>query len=111
MTENETKVFELVQDISRFACAAAEKTRKARFEGKSTWDNMKEQAEAGGGCILELEKYRAIGKAREIERGITEIVNQQLIAGKDDCKEVYSCFYDIAKAILNIGDVLKGVEE
>lgn len=56
MTENETKVFELVQDISRFACAAAEKTRKARFEGKSTWDNMKEQAEAGGGLHFRVGK-------------------------------------------------------
>lgn len=42
--------------------AAAEKTRKARFEGKSTWDNMKEQAEAGVGCVLELEKYRQLAR-------------------------------------------------
>lgn len=69
MTENETKIFAkifvLMQGMSRFTGAAAEKTRRAGFEGKSTRDDMKEQEEAGMECILELEKYRAIGTAKD----------------------------------------------
>lgn len=53
----------------------------------------------------EIEEYRAIGTveecrvAVEMKRRIAEIVNQQLIAGKDNYKEVYNCFYDIVKVM------------
>lgn len=56
-------------------------------------------------AIEELEEYYVIGtveecrEAREVKQKITEIVNQQLIAGKNNYKEVYDCFYKIAKVI------------
>lgn len=55
--------------------------------------------------LEELQQYLSIGtvdecqKAKEVKQKIIEIVNQQLIAGKDNYKEVYSCFYDIVKVI------------
>lgn len=55
--------------------------------------------------LEELKQYRAIGtveeclEAVEMKRRIAEIVNQQLIAGKDNYKEVYNCFYDIVKVM------------
>lgn len=56
-------------------------------------------------ALSEIQQYRAIGtiekcrEAREVKHEITEIVNQQLIAGKNNYKEVYGCFCDIAKVI------------
>lgn len=52
-----------------------------------------------------LKQYRTIGTveecqdAMEVKQKITEIVNQQIIAGKDNYKEVYKCFYDIVSVI------------
>lgn len=39
------------------------------------------------------------GAAVEVKKEITEIVNRQLIAGKDNYKETYNCFYEIVKII------------
>lgn len=56
-------------------------------------------------ALEENQKYRAIGTideckdAMEAKRKITEIVNQQLVAGKDNYKEYCDCFYDIVKVI------------
>lgn len=53
----------------------------------------------------EYKDYRAIGtidecqEAMEVKKKITKIVNQQLIAGKNNYKDVYECFYDIVKVI------------
>ncbi len=58
-------------------------------------------------ALQEIQQYRAIGtveeclEAREIKQKITEMVNQQLIAGKDNYKEIYSCFYEIVRIIQN----------
>ena len=55
--------------------------------------------------IKEIQQYRAIGTpeecraAVEVKKEITEIVNRQLIAGKDNYKETYNCFYEIVKII------------
>ena len=54
---------------------------------------------------MKLKKYQAIGTveecraAKEVKKEITEIVNRQLIAGKNNYKETYNCFYEIAKII------------
>ena len=56
-------------------------------------------------ALEEVEQYRAIGTpeecraAVEVKKEITEIVNRQLIAGKDNYKETYNCFYEIVKII------------
>lgn len=53
--------------------------------------------------LEELQQYREIGtveecrKAVEVKKGITEIVDRQLIAGKNNYKEVYDCFHEIVK--------------
>lgn len=58
-------------------------------------------------ALQEIQQYRAIGtveeclEAMEIKHKITEMVNQQLIAGKNNYKEIYSCFYDIARIVQN----------
>lgn len=55
--------------------------------------------------LLEYAEYKKIGtvdecqEAREVKQKITEIINQQLIAGKDNYKEIYDCFYKIVKVI------------
>lgn len=88
MTENEAK---LILDV-----------RISRFDHA---DDVNKALEVAKTAIEEIQQYRAVGtveecrEAREIKKKITEIVNQQLIAGKDNYKEVYSCFYDIVKVI------------
>lgn len=53
----------------------------------------------------EIQQYRAIGtvdefqQALDVKKQVTEIVNSQLIAGKDNYKEVYASFYEIVKVI------------
>ena len=37
--------------------------------------------------------------ALEVNKKITEIVNRQLIAGKNNYKEIYNSFHEIAKVI------------
>lgn len=37
--------------------------------------------------------------ALETNEKITEIVNRQLIAGKNNYKEIYNCFYEIVKVV------------
>lgn len=56
-------------------------------------------------ALEEIQQYRTMGTveeclvAREVKQKITEIVSRQLIAGNDNYKEIYSCFYDIVKVI------------
>lgn len=53
----------------------------------------------------ELRQYRTIGTIEEFKKSvnvrkqITEIVDRQLIAGKNNYKEIYGCFWEIAKVI------------
>lgn len=53
----------------------------------------------------ELKQYHSIGTVEECQKSatvrkeVTEIVNRQLIAGKNNYKEVYKSFYDIVKVI------------
>ena len=53
----------------------------------------------------ELMEYRKIGtveeckKSANMQKQVTEIVNRQLIAGKNNYKETNSCFYEITKVI------------
>lgn len=55
--------------------------------------------------LEEIQQYRAIGTPEEcraavnVKKEITEIVNRQLIAGKNNYKETYNCFYEIVKII------------
>lgn len=58
-------------------------------------------------ALEEVQQYRAIGTVEECQQAvkvkdkITEIVNQQLIVGKDSYKAGYDCFYKIVKVIQN----------
>ena len=45
------------------------------------------------------ETIRVAIEALETNKKITEIVNRQLIAGKNNYKEVYSAFYEIVKVV------------
>ena len=53
----------------------------------------------------EVEEYRKIGTVEEcraavdVKKKITEIVNRQLITGKNNYKETNDCFHEIAKVI------------
>ena len=58
----------------------------------SEWLNGFIKKECGG----TPEECRA---AKEVKKEITEIVNRQLIAEKDNYKETYNCFYEIVKII------------
>ncbi len=68
-------------------------------------DISNEASETAIKALEEIQQYRSIGtiekcrEAREVKHEITEIINQQLIAGKNNYKEVCGCFYDIAKVI------------
>lgn len=56
-------------------------------------------------ALKENQTYRAIGtieefkNLKEFKKTITEIVNSQLIAGKNNYKEIYDCFQKIAKVV------------
>lgn len=73
--------------------------------GKSVDGRVYEDMEMAIKALEEIQQYQSIGTveecqdAMEVKQKITEIVNQQLIAGKDNYKEVYSCFYDIVRVI------------
>lgn len=53
----------------------------------------------------EIQQYRAIGtvedfkKSDDVRKKVTEIVNRQLIAGKNNYKEVYGCFREIVDVV------------
>ena len=38
-------------------------------------------------------------KALEMQEKITEIVNRQLIAGNNNYKEIYDCFFELVKIV------------
>ena len=67
-------------------------------------------------ALKEREAYRAIGtvsefrELKEINEKITEAVNGQLIAGKNNYKEVYECFHKIADIVQGRIDWNKGKE-
>lgn len=75
--------------------------------GKGSDGNAYEDMEMAIKSLEEIQQYRVIGTvnecqdAIEVKQKITEIVNQQLIAGKDNYKEVYNCFYEIARVVQN----------
>lgn len=58
-------------------------------------------------ALEEIQQYRDIGtveeykKSADVRKQITEIVNRQLIAGKNNYKEVYNCFYEIVDVVQN----------
>lgn len=56
-------------------------------------------------ALEEVQKYRIIGtveefrKSADLRKRVTEIVDRQLIAGKNNFKETYDCFWKIAKVV------------
>ena len=68
-------------------------------------DEMYAAAQVAIQALEEIQQYRAIGTVeefkalKEFKKTITEIVNSQLIAGKNNYKEIYDCFQKIAKAV------------
>lgn len=75
--------------------------------GKGADGKAYEDMEMAIKALEEIQKYRVIGTVDECQEAIkvkdkiTEIVNQQLIAGKDSYKAGYDCFYKIVKVIQN----------
>lgn len=56
-------------------------------------------------ALEEIQLYRSIGTIEECQKSVnvrkqvTEIVNQQLIAGNNNFKEIYDCFHEIANVV------------
>lgn len=56
-------------------------------------------------ALEEIQKYRAIGtiedfqKSSDVRKQVTEIVDRQLVAGKNNFKETYDCFWEIVKVV------------
>lgn len=73
--------------------------------GKGADGKAYEDMEIAINALEEIQKYREIGAvnecqdAMEVKQKITEIVNQQLIAGRDNYKEIYNCFYEIVRIV------------
>lgn len=75
--------------------------------GKGSDSKAYEDMEMAIKALEEVQQYRAISTVKECQEAvkvkdiIKEIVNQQLIAGKDSYKAGYDCFYKIVKVIQN----------
>ena len=84
-------------------CAA----KSIQLSGLCDFENAKGEiiSEIKRNYEYSLRDYETIGtpeeckEAVEVKKEITEIVNRQLIAGKDNYKETYNCFYEIVKII------------
>ena len=56
-------------------------------------------------ALEEVQQYRAIGTPEECRAAVTvkskvqEIVDRQLVAGKNNYKEIYNCFWEIVKVV------------
>lgn len=56
-------------------------------------------------ALEEIQQYRSIGTIEELQKSVdvrkqvTEIVNRQLVAGKNNFKETYDCFHEIVKVV------------
>ena len=93
MTENEAKLILNVR-ISRFDHA----------------DDVNMALEVAKNALEEIQQYHAIGTVEEcreavrIRKDVIENVNMQLIAGKNNYKEVYDSFYKIAAIVQKATD-------
>ena len=73
--------------------------------GKGSDGKAYEDMEIAIKALEEIQQYRAIGtinecmSANETKQKITEMINRQLIAGRNNYKEIYDCFYEIVKVI------------
>ena len=76
--------------------------------GKGVAGKAYEDMEIAIKSLEEIQKYCSIGtveecqKAADVRNRVTEIVNRQLVAGKNDFKETYDCFWEIVKVIQDI---------
>ena len=67
-------------------------------------------------ALEEVQKYRAIGtveefrQLKEINEKITEVVNKQLVAGRNSYKETHECFHKIADIVQGRNDWSEGKE-
>ena len=56
-------------------------------------------------ALEEVQQYRAIGTLEEcrtamtVKKEVQEIVDRQLVAGKNNYKETYDCFWEIVKVV------------
>lgn len=56
-------------------------------------------------AIEQVRQYRAIGTPEEcraamtVKKEVQEIVDRQLVAGKNNYKETYDCFWEIVKVV------------
>ncbi len=77
----------------------------AEYEALGTVEQIEEQMLLTAADETILREYKELGvveelqEAREKLKEIEEIVNLQLIAGKNDYKEIYDSFHKIVKAV------------
>lgn len=56
-------------------------------------------------ALEEVQQYRQIGTPEEcraamtVKKEVQEIVDRQLVAGKNNYKETYDCFWEIVKVV------------
>ena len=73
--------------------------------GKGVDGKAYEDMEIAIKALEELQQYRSIGtieefrKVKSVKQEVTEIVNRQLIAGKNNYREIYDCFHEIVKVV------------
>ena len=106
MTEQEQKAIKWMQNVRNDAVVTLDHIAKEEPNvSPMLYAGRKEKAETIIKGFEELEQYRAIGTPEEcqaavkVKKEITEVVNRQLIAGRNNYKETNNCFYEIAKII------------
>lgn len=96
-TVNENEAIEVLKDFDKQVTAKADGAYQSTI-GKMACDTAIRALE-------EVQQYRAIGTPEEcrtamtVKKEVQEIVDRQLVAGKNNYKETYDCFWEIVKVV------------
>lgn len=106
MTIDEAKAVRFIENIKNHAMVTLDHIAKEEPNVSPLFYKGREK-KANTILIMveELQQYRAIGtqeefrKAMTVRREVQEIVDRQLVAGKNNYKEIYDCFWEIVKVV------------
>lgn len=93
----------LLDKAVEMAIQALEEVQKYRAIG--TPEELQDMKNNYFEALSDWRQYRKIGTLEEcraamtVKKEVQEIVNQQLIAGKNNYKETYDCFWKITKVV------------
>lgn len=106
MTEQEAKAIKWIKNVKDDAVVTLDCIAKNEPNvSPMFYAGRKEKAEVILNAFDELKQYRALGtveelrEAREKQKDIENIINMQLIAGKNNYKEIYESFHEIVRVI------------